>query len=110
VLPKAYSSPDASYDGFYNDMSISRAGGTCIDYCPYTPDAFLVGFRDGKIGYGVVITARALVSMTLFRYLLSAAPRHNNVSMTLFRCLLSAAPRHNNPDSPTARSHSEGDT
>ena len=50
VLPKAFSSPDASYDGFYSDDSIARARGTCVEYCPFSPGAFLVGFGDGKIG------------------------------------------------------------
>ena len=53
LRPKRFVSPDSSYEGFYNEESVARCGSRCVDYCPFHPASFLVGFADGKIGYEV---------------------------------------------------------
>ncbi len=50
LVPRAFSSPDASYDGFYCDASVPRVRVTCLEFSPHTAGSFLTGFADGRVG------------------------------------------------------------
>jgi hypothetical protein len=67
LVPRAFSSPDASYDGFYCDASVPRARVTCLEFSPHTAGSFLTGFADGRVG--CVPTARLFGYFRLLAHL-----------------------------------------